>query len=160
MAKKQKTDGAAGGGKAKRILPLLVLLIGGGVGAKTMLGGGGSAVPAAGEAVTTTTELPGPIVSLEPMTVSMADGRYVRVGLALQLPHEEDAPEAEAEDVDPKTKYARVIDLAVDMFGKKKFPDLVGEGAHARTRDELSFLISSVYDGAIEGVYFTEFVVQ
>src|SRR3954454_297242 len=96
MGKKQVDVAAAdGAGKKKgksNMLPAVVVaagLLGGGY---FMSGGGGAKAEPAGAAVagasatTSTTEgANGEVVKLDPITMNLADGRFVKLGLGLQL---------------------------------------------------------------------------
>ena len=92
MGKKQVDVAAAdGAGKKKgksNLLPAIVVaagLLGGGY---FMSGGGGAkAAKAAAEGATTTTtaEKHGEVVKLDSITLNLADGRFVKLGLALEL---------------------------------------------------------------------------
>src|SRR5579884_4531298 len=81
-------EGKAGGGKAKAFVLYALAAVGVLGGLKGfLLGGAGSKAAAAtsGAAASTTTSKPGPIVTLDPITVNIADNRFLKVGLGLQL---------------------------------------------------------------------------
>ena len=160
MAKKAKTEGdeAKAGGKNKLVMIVLaVLAVVGGV--KGFVLGGGKAAAEAAPATTTTTA-PGPIVTLEPVTLNIAGGRFLKVGLALQLSGEH-VGEAKPKDADDPTKgYARAVDIAIEVLGGKKFEELVTAEGRSTVKEELNHRLEEAYPHEVEGVYFTQFVMQ
>src|SRR3954466_13748617 len=95
MAKKKAQDATDGAPQPKKgksnMIPAVVVaagLLGGGY---FMSGGGGAAAPAgaagAGRAATTSTTegVTGEVIKLDPITMNLADGRFVKLGLGLQL---------------------------------------------------------------------------
>ena len=128
-----------------------------------VLGGGASAQMAApgGDAVTTTTTTThGPIVTLEPITLNLRDGRYLKVGLGLQLSGDH-AGEIGAEDSDDPTKgYARALDLTVEVLGGRPFAELVTPEGRAAAKEELTRRLKEAYEDEVEGLYFTSFLMQ
>jgi flagellar FliL protein len=167
---KKKKDGAADGGDAKakkgkgNLVPAVVIAVGLILGGK-MMGGGGTTAAASSEPTTTTTAAPGPVVALEPMTMNIEGGSILKVGMALQL--HADAAEgaagghgaAPAED-DPHKGYARVLDIAIEVFGGRTYADLVGSEGREAAKHELVERLREVYHEEIEDVYLTEFVMS
>ena len=139
MAKKRVDDAAADGGPKKgksNLLPAIVVaagLLGGGY---FMSGGGGAkAEPAAAEggATTTTTEKVehGEVVKLDSITLNLADGRFVKLGIALELEkgagggggHGGGGAAAAFEG-----KSAVALDLAISTLGEKTYGQLAAPG--------------------------------
>jgi flagellar FliL protein len=160
MAKEKKAEGGeAKGGKNRLIMIVLaaLALVGGVKG--FVLGGGKTAAGAAVPATTTTTA-PGPIVTLEPVTLNIAGGRFLKVGLALQLSGDH-VDEAKPKDSgDPTKGYARAVDLAIEVLGGQKFEELVTPEGRTHVKEELSHRLHDAYHEEVEGVYFTQFVMQ
>src|SRR4051812_10017436 len=163
MAKKKAPDTADGPAPKKgrsNMIPAVVVaagLLGGGY---FMSGGGGAKAEPAGAAVagasatTSTTEgVNGEVVKLDPITMNLADGRFVKLGLGLQL--KEGVP---AEGFE--TKAAKALDLAISTFGDVTAPALAAPGGREATKDALNKKIAAAYGGKITDIYFTEFVVQ
>lgn len=176
MGRKKKGAAAAEGGeeaapkeKKGNLVPAVVIAVGLIMGGKMMGGGGGgaAAAPASHEATTTTTEAPGPVESLDAITLNLADGHYLKVGLALQL-HAGDhgggggggGHGAPAEEVDVKVKWAKAFDEAIAVFGKKAYGELVSPEGRELAKLELEQHLHEAYPDLVEGVYFTEFVLQ
>lgn len=115
-----------------------------------------AATPAKAEAAEVATL--GPVQNLEPITLNLADGRFLKVGLALQLAEEG----GEGEEL----PGAKALDIAISLLGTYEMDDL----AHPRDRElvkkKLSDKVAEAYtDPAtnaklVTKVYFTEFVMQ
>lgn len=160
--KKQEGEGAATegegkkkGGKKKLLIPLVVVAAGLGVGSKVMGGGGGAA--AATGPTTTTTAAPGPVEALEPITLNLADGHYLKVGLALQLLPDAELPDAAEEQ---KVAWAKAFHLSIGVFGGRTYPDLVSPAGREQAKVDLEAALRVAYPELVESVYFTEFVLQ
>lgn len=166
MAKKKADGDAKKGGPKKLAVPVVALLLGVFVGPKFLGGGGGGEAAAA----TTTTTAPGPVVTLEPITLNLADGHLLKVGLALQTSAEwlaehgggggggHGAPEVD--ESDPTRGYARALDAAIGVFSERTMPDLTHSEGREAAREELVHQLEEAYHGEIEGVYLYEFVMQ
>src|SRR4051794_17806059 len=160
MGKKQVDAAAAdGAGKKKgrsNLLPAIVVaagLLGGGY---FMSGGGGAkATPAAAEGATTTTtaEKHGEVIKLDSITLNLADGRFVKLGLALEL---EEGVKAEGYD----GKAARALDIAISTLGDKTFAELAAPGGRDKAKAELNDKVVKAYGGEVTEIYFTELVMQ
>ncbi len=160
--KEEKGEGkAAKGGRKSRLLMIVVLVIGLVGGVKGFVLGGGKAAAQAGPPTTTTTK-PGPIVSLEPITLNIAGGRFLKVALSLQLAgdHVAEAGHGAADSDDPTKGYAKALDIAIEVLGGQKFEDLVTPEGRSHVKEELSHRLHEAYHEEVEGVYFTEFVMQ
>lgn len=152
-------DAAPSGGKRKRMLLVVGSLVIAALAGKFVLGGG--APEASGAETTTTTAAPGPVEVLEPVTLMLADGRYLKLGIALQL-HDEHAGAAgeEAKETDPRTKWAKGLDLVISALGRRTFPELVSPEGRDAAKRELTEQLRGAYPDVVEEIYFTEFVLQ
>ena len=174
MGRKKTSDAGDGSAAAPKkgkgnLIPAVVVAVGLLGGGYFMSSGGGAkaaATPAAAGAagaagVTTTTapEIPkGEIVKLDSITLNLADGRFVKLGLALQL--SEKAKVGEGGAAAYTSKAARALDLAISTFGAHSYADLAAPGGREATKEALSKKIVTAYGGDVEGIYFTEFVMQ
>jgi flagellar FliL protein len=157
--KKAEGDEAKGGGKNRLVIIVLAALaVVGGV--KGFVLGGGNAAAGAAAPATTTTTAPGPVVTLEPVTLNIAGGRFLKVGLALQLAgdHAEDPHPKDSSD--PTKGYARAVDIAIEVLGGRRFEDLVTPEGRNAAKGELSHRLEEAYPHKVEGLYFTQFVMQ
>ena len=106
---------------------------------------------AAGGPTTTAPPEPGVMVTIEPLSLNLADGHYLRLGMALQLTEEvgEEAPDT-----------ARALDLAIALFSGRT----VAEVSDPATRDaltaELAHQLEETYEGEVMDVYLTNYVTQ
>jgi flagellar FliL protein len=116
-------------------------------------GGTASAAPATPVATTPTTVAEGDIVKLDATTLNLADGRFLKIGIGLQL----------KKGIKPEeytTKSAKALDLAITLFGSKTYAQLADPAARSAAKDQLSADVVKAYDGEVTRVYFTEFVMQ
>lgn len=172
LKKKKKAEGAEGveGEKKEKkgksnLLPAVIIAVGL-IGGGKMMGGGSSAAATGTVETTTTTAVPGPVVSLEPMTMNIEGGSILKVGMALQLSGEHAEAggggghgEAPAED-DPHKGYAKVLDIAIEVFGARTYAELsTAEGRETATHEFVEHLHEAYHD-EIEDVYLTEFVMS
>ena len=123
--------------------------------------GGGSASAGAAEGATTTTEA-GPVVVLDPITLNLADGHLLKVGLALELSAEAGGSGhgGGAADDDPTKGYAKALDAAIDVLGDQSMASLAAAGGRDAAKEALERALHDLYHGEVIGVYFHEFVMQ
>jgi flagellar protein FliL len=162
MAKK-KADGddAPKSGKGKNLVVYALAAVGLLGGLKGfVLGGGKPAAAAASSVATTTTTKPGPIITLDPITVNITGDRFLKVGLGIQLSGEH-VGEPTAHDADDPTKgFARALDLTIETFGGHSYEELSSPQGRKKAKDELVQKLKDAYHEEVEGVYFTDFVMQ
>ena len=143
---------AKGGGRKKLFVMLAVLLVAVGAGAYFFLFAG-SGEAAAEEPVA------GAVVPLEPVTVNLAGGGYLKIGISLQT------TEAAAGDghggggVDG----SEALDLIISTYSQAQPADVTG--AREALKESLEHQIVEAYtdeEGAelVMGIYFTEYVTQ
>ncbi len=168
MAKKPKAAPAAEGEEqAPKSKKKLVL---GGVGALVLFFAGGKVMGGGGETktiikiVNTTTTIPmGEVVTLDAITMNLADGHVLKVGIGFQLEYE--APGAggheapKSADGDPTKGYAQALDIAIDELGQHTMEELSGEGRNL-AKEALVKRLRKISHGKIEDVYFHQFVMQ
>ena len=94
----------------------------------------------------------GEVVALEPITMNLADGRLLKVGLALQLPLE---PASEHE-----VTGSVALDEAIAFLGEHTYDQLAKPAARQEAKTELSHRVAERYHEDVLGIYFTEFVMQ
>lgn len=161
MAKKQQAPRSGevpgdekAGGRQKALVAVAALALLGGAG-YVVTGGGGDAeaAEAVGEEPAT---VPGAVVPLEPVTLNLADGRFLKVGLALQLVDGVATPAAA--DVDAFA--APALDEAVTLLGARTYGELVAPEGRQAAKADLSERIRQRYEHDVMGVLFTEFVMQ
>lgn len=95
---------------------------------------------------------PGEVLALEPVTMNLADGRLLKVGLALQLPLEPVGKE--------EVNGSIALDEAISFLGEHTYEQLAAPAARQQAKDELSERLAVRYHHEVLEVYFTEFVMQ
>jgi flagellar FliL protein len=160
MAKKKKASDTdeeeTEGGSKKRTLLIGAAVVALAAGGYLFTSGGGSADAAAGESAEAPALVPGAVVALEPITLNLADGRFLKVGIALQLVEGVAAPApAEVEGF-----AAPALDEAISLLGSLSYPDLVAPGGRDAAKASLSERIGARYEGDVMDLYFTELVMQ
>jgi len=128
----------AGKGRKKLVVIGLVLVVGAAAGWWFLLRPSGPSEP-----------VPGEVMTLEPIQVNLADGHYLRLGLALQL--SADAHEADG---------SKALDAAIDLFSGADQASLVKAGQRQELKHQLEQELHDDYHGDVLEVYFTEFVTQ
>ena len=174
MAKKDDAAGDAPGGKKKgknNLVPAIVVAVGLLGAAYFMSSGGkaksaaatpaaaagadGAAAAGAGAGTTPTTVAGGEVATTgDAITLNLADGRFLKVGLALQL-----AKGGKA-DAWTTAQAAKALDAAISYFGSKTYGDLSAPGGRDAAKADLSKKVAALYPNKVLGVYFTQFVMQ
>ena len=102
----------------------------------------------------------GPVQNLESITLNLADGRFLKVGLALQL-----ADAAEGEEAE-ELPAAKALDVAITLLGSYTMDQLADPKMRELVKKKLSEQVSAAYvdpetsASLVTKVYFTEFVMQ
>jgi flagellar FliL protein len=136
--------------KSKKLLMMIIgavlLLGGGGAGGYFMFAPEGPKPP----------PVAGAVVPLEPITVNLASGHFLKIGLALQATA--DAPAA--------PDGAKAKDLMIAQFSNRPVAELSSAKAREHAKEELKEKIIHAYTDKTEhietvmDIYFTEFVMQ
>lgn len=157
---KEKPKKSAKSKKSKKqliimVVPLLLLLGVGGFIGKGMLAGPAAAAP-------DPKTVAGNVVPLTSMTLNLADGRYLKITLALQLSKFASPAAAGAEAANTTTSFdgAKALDSAISVLGQRTYRQLIAPGGRAAAQKVLSAEVKQRYDGEVLQVYFTEFLMQ
>jgi flagellar FliL protein len=138
----------ASGGRKKLVLiavPLLALV----AGWYLLMGPGSGGGEAEAEAKKPEA---GEVLSLEPITMNLADGRLLKVGLALQVVAKPSSGHG--------VTGAVALDEAIAYLGGRTYAELVEPAGRQAAKDELSKRVYERYHHDVLEVYFTEFVMQ
>ena len=130
--------------KSKKKLLLIIALVLVVVGAAAwffLLRGSGSAAVKPPE--------PGEIVKLDPISVNLADGHFLKVGLALQ--GTKAAKELEG---------SKALDIAIAELSGREMSELAKPKEREKIKKELLHKIGTAYEHEVIDVYFTDFVMQ
>lgn len=131
------------GGKKKKIILLLpVLLVIAGAVWFFVLRDTGPSKPEAPK--------PGAITTLEPITVNLTTGHYLKLGLSLQ----------QSAKVSEKVDGAKALDLSIELFGGRSIDDLADKEKREKLKATLVKEISAAYEDEVYDIYFSQFVWQ
>lgn len=131
--------------KLLMVVGLVVLLAAGAAWWFLLRPGGAAAEPAVEPAPEK-----GEVLEVEPISLNLADGHYLRLGFSLQLTA--DAHEAP----DP----AAAVDHAIALFSGRTVEEISDPASRAKLRDELAHELDEVYEGEVMAVYLTNYVTQ
>jgi len=150
-------DAPAQGGKKKKkligaVVLLVVLLAAGGGGAFMFLGGAPAAEEVAAEEVEVEKK-PGPVLPLEAITINLADGRYLQVGIALQEAYPEGGAYGE-------TDGSKALDILIKHLSGRPMGDLASTEQREAVKAEIVQAIDEAYKHKVYDIYFTTFVMQ
>jgi len=124
------------------IAVLAVLLLGGGAAYWFLFRSTGPEVPKAPEA--------GAVVTVDPVSLNLADGHYLRIGFGLQLTKET----VEAPDT------ARALDIAISLYSGRTVAEISDPATRAALKAEFVKQLGAQYEGEVMDVYLTNFVTQ
>ena len=172
MARKKKAKGEAEGGTdaaqapsggKSMTVPAIIVAVAVLAAGFMMKGGGGAAAAAAPTPAPTEEAVEGPVVETEPMTLNLADGHYLKVGLALQLAAPEEGEAAGGhggggKEEGPST--AKALDLAITAFSSHTKKELSNPQKRNAVKKHLAAEIAEAYHGEVLDIYFTQFVMQ
>ncbi|WP_066585305.1 flagellar basal body-associated FliL family protein [Cellulomonas timonensis] len=138
-----------GGGRRKLLVigAVVLLLVLGAAGA--YLGGvfdkGASASPSAPPA-----PVPGEVLAVEPVSLNLAGGHYLRLGLGLQL----------TTDVTEAPDPSKAVDVAIALFSGRTMEEVSDPATRDALKAELAEQLAEVYEGEVMDVYLTNYVTQ
>lgn len=93
---------------------------------------------------------PGEVVTLEPIQLNLAEGRYLRVAIALQA----------TLDVEEKVDGSRALDAAIEVFSGLPVAQVTERDSREALKSELKRRVLELYEGELMDLYFTDFVTQ
>ncbi len=103
---------------------------------------------------------PGGVVTMEnAMTLNLADGKFLKTNLALQL-SEKATTELGGEAGLKTFDVSKARDAAISTLSKYKYSELLVAKTREAAQQALTAEVSKRYDGQVLQVYFTEFVMQ
>ena len=97
----------------------------------------------------------GDLVAVEAMSVNLADGHYLKIGVAIELTEGQDAKYFEKAG-----KPNKVRDLIITSAASRTMADLATLEGKEKFRAELDKGSEKLYKEYYHGIYFTEFVMQ
>lgn len=93
---------------------------------------------------------PGAVVKLEPITINLAGGHFLKLGLALQA----------TADAGEEVSGAKALDAAIDLFSGRTIEDLARREGREKAKKALLKEVHELYEKKVYDVYFTDFVMQ
>ncbi|HEY8721181.1 flagellar basal body-associated FliL family protein [Pengzhenrongella sp.] len=94
--------------------------------------------------------VPGTVLTIDPVSVNLANGHYLRLGLALQLTKEvKEAPDS-----------ARALDHAITVFSGHTVQEVTDPKTREQLKEKLVKELDKAYDGEVMDVYLTDYVTQ
>ncbi|MBI1758567.1 MAG: flagellar basal body-associated FliL family protein [Actinobacteria bacterium] len=129
--------------RKKRIIMLAPVLL-------LLLAGGGYLAFAGGSSGPPPPPKPGAVLVLEPTTINLDGGHYLKLTLALQ------ATASAGAELDG----SKALDLAIAEFGGRAVAELSVPGTRTKLKEELVKKIEKAYEEEIMDIYFREFVMQ
>ena len=91
----------------------------------------------------------GEVLKLDAIQLNLAEGRYLRLGIALQATEK-------AEHVEG----SKALDAAIELFSGRQIEDLAQPVQREVLKDKLLAELKDRYHGEVMDVYFTDFVTQ
>jgi flagellar protein FliL len=159
--KKDKKDSSAKG--KSNLVPAVVLAVGIAAGGYFMGGGTTEAATETIEAVDEAPE-PGDVAELDALTVNLAGGRFLRVGVSFLTVKDFEVIHGDPKKGEPsrfKPEYEnRLRDQVIAMFAGRQLSDVVGSEQLQDAKAELLERANEVVGDKVLEVYFTEFVTQ
>lgn len=93
---------------------------------------------------------PGEVLTIDPISLNLAGGSYLRIGVALQL----------TADVAHAPDPAVALDHVIDLFSGRPVEEVSSAEGREALRAELAVLLEEAYHGDVMGVYLTDYVTQ
>lgn len=144
-----EVSGKKSGKKRVLLIILAVVLVGAGAAAYLLLGrGGGDGGQATPEPEPTL--VPGEVLSVEPVSINLADGHYLRLGLALQL----------TDTVEGEPDPSRALDLAIALYSGRSITEVSDPTGRDTLKAQLLAELTEAYEGEVMDLYLTDYVTQ
>jgi flagellar protein FliL len=92
---------------------------------------------------------PGAVIALDSITINLAGGHYLEVGIALQ-------PTSSAEEITGE----KALDATIDLYSGMSIDELSAKDGRDHAKAELTQRVNELYEGEVYDIYLTEFVYQ
>jgi flagellar FliL protein len=126
-------------GKLVMIIIIVLVLVLGGVGYLKFIKKGPPPAP-----------VPGAVVALDPITINLAGGHFLKLGLALQATAKvKEGPDG-----------SKALDLAVNELSNRSIAELSSNKNRNKIKEDLKEKVVKAYDDEVMDIYFTQFVMQ
>jgi flagellar protein FliL len=138
-------DGAAKGGGRKKKLVVIVLVAVIALAAAYLL-----VLKPKGKPGPPPKPVAGAVVKLDPITVNLAGGHFLKLGLSLQA----------SADAGEEVSGAKALDAAIELFSGRTIDDLAKRDGREKAKKALVNEVSELYEHKVYDIYFTDFVMQ
>ena len=128
------------------ILLVVVVLAAAGAGWYVFLGPGhGASAPKPAP-----TPVAGQVLTVDPVSVNLADGHYLRLGLAIQL----------SDAVKQTPNASRALDLAIALYSGRTVDEVSAPATRDQLKAQLLAQLRQAYGEGVMDVYLTDYVTQ
>ena len=93
---------------------------------------------------------PGAVVKLDPITVNLAAGHFLKLGLSLQA----------SADAGEDVSGAKALDAAIELFSGRTVESLAKSDGREKAKAALIKEVADRYENKVYDIYFTDFVMQ
>jgi flagellar protein FliL len=93
---------------------------------------------------------PGEVIVMDPITVNLAGGHYLKFGLALQA----------ILDVHEAPDGSKAMDLAISTLSNRDMSELSTSEQREKVKHELEEKVKHAYHDEVMTIYFTQFVME
>ena len=93
---------------------------------------------------------PGAVVKLDPITVNLAAGHFLKLGLSLQA----------SADAGEEVSGAKALDAAIELFSGRTVESLAKSDGREKAKAALIKEVADRYENKVYDIYFTDFVMQ
>lgn len=92
----------------------------------------------------------GEVVAVEPISLNLADGRYLRLGFSIQF--SKDAPK--------EVLTAKALDIAIATFSGRTVEEINDMESRAQITKQFVTDLNDAYEGSVVDIYYTDLVTQ
>ena len=131
------------------ILLVVVVLAAAGAGWYVFLGPG-HATGTAAAPKPTPTQVAGQVLTVDPVSVNLAGGHYLRLGLAIQL----------SDAVKQTPNASRALDLAIALYSGRTVDEVSAPATRDQLKAQLLTQLRQAYGEGVMDVYLTDYVTQ
>jgi flagellar FliL protein len=92
----------------------------------------------------------GPVLQIEPITINLANGHFLKLGMALQ----------ETADAGEEMNGAHALDRAIALYSNKSMDELASKDGREKSKEKLLEQVMEDYEKKVFAIYYTTFVMQ
>jgi flagellar protein FliL len=92
----------------------------------------------------------GPVLQIEPITINLANGHFLKLGMALQ----------ETADAGEEMNGAHALDRAIALYSGKSMDELSTKDGREKSKAKLLEQVMEDYEKKVFAIYYTTFVMQ